>query len=377
MNSYRGSQWVGRVGAASLVVVVALAMGCRHRPRSKPRGPTAEVPAPLSEPACVRSDDECMAAAQELRDAGRITAAAAAYELLCQRDVASACYQLGLLRDHDTEVTDHAQAHAAFDRACQLQMVQSCAAVGVMLLNGRGVAKDPARGRRVLEAACAEADSMGCYHLGWALFEGEGGQRDLRGARAALEKACKASYPGACVDLGAMLANGQGGRVDLVRARALYREGCAQGQPIACANLGFALRNGDGGKRDLVEALSRFLEACDGGDAPGCRAAAVMHQEATPPDVLAAAARFGEACDAGLHDACLDLAALLRRGGPTLPSDPARARWLLERACRQGSGAACFQQAVDLRANHPEEKERFRALMRQACALAHNPACKE
>lgn len=209
---------------------------------------------------------------------------------------------------------DPAKARAFYDKACALKRGSSCNELGVMFLNGDGVAKDLDKGRAYLEKACTHGQALGCKNLavvydqglgvpadpakafehakrscaidhwmaddakavgyacnmaGGALYTGAGVPVDKKAAADMFARACDRSryY---CYNLGVVIMEGVIEK-DAPRARALYEASCDDGKPDACNNLGDMMRKGEGGPKDPQGAKKLFQKACDGEVELGCQ----------------------------------------------------------------------------------------------------------
>lgn len=110
--------------------------------------------------------------------------------------------------------------------------------------------------------------------------------------------------------------------------------------------------------------------ACLDGWAKGCLA---WSSRATPP---AAAALNRLACDFGALDGCVNLA-LAYRDGAGVPRELATADALLDQACGQGDGRACFERGLPHERSGPE-LDLGLALddYLRGCALGHGASCQ-
>lgn len=135
----------------------------------------------------------------------------------------------------------------------------------------------------------------------------------------------------------------------------------------------------DGVRTDRATIHTRLQAACDHGESAACAAVDVP-----PGDREGLAAALGPACDHDDGAACLGLAwTLLPPSGsaldPAAPSDPARYRTLVERACTLGVPRACtelgsvFRDGVATWAGRPRAIDVWRPL----CADGEARACTE
>ena len=115
-----------------------------------------------------------------------------------------------------------------FSQACeQLGHLASCTSMGVMLVNGEGVKRNPKLGASFFERACpyqappkdGKIDSIACCCLGLLFLKGNGVRQDFGLARQILSLSCAFGDPEACQFLQEMdneIENSLGSRNDEV-----------------------------------------------------------------------------------------------------------------------------------------------------------------
>jgi TPR repeat protein len=240
---------------------------------------------------------------------------------------------------------------------CSRGEAGSCFVLGMLLLHGTGVERDPGRAALMLGKACDGGDGAGCLGLADLLRDGTAGTRDPGRVReltlravSLLEGVCRThGLPDECFLVAHVLESGRGVKRDVERAAAALAAGCEKGGDkggaALCHRLASRYLGGEGYPRDPRRAAHLLARACDGGEAPAC--------------VLLA----------GMHDR-----------GEGVARDPVRAKALLDQACRAGSALGCTlaeMQGADA-AEEQRAKERSRSFERAAaaCRAGNREACR-
>jgi TPR repeat protein len=111
-----------------------------------------------------------------------------------------ACGLLASSYEHGFGVErDFERAFELNERGCSAGWARSCAQQGYFLERGMRAAEHPdEEAAQFYEEACDQEDPMGCHRLGVLLLEGRGVDRDPELAREFLTKACDADDPEAC-----------------------------------------------------------------------------------------------------------------------------------------------------------------------------------
>ncbi len=241
---------------------------------------------------------------------------------------------------------DLAGAAAAYTEACDAGFGRGCAALGLLVQDGRGVERDIQRATQLYDKACQAGAGVGCFNLGLMALSGNGVARDTAAAdgqfaraHTVYTKACDSGDGGACLNLAFLYEQGFGVDKDVGKAKALDDKGCAAGEQDACASAGLlALQGGDKAGITAIEA------SCKKNSPVGCRILAQIwfrgaHEVEKDVDGALEAAKRG--CQLGERSACSFLGALLAQAnGPV-----AQVRPLLERACLLGDSGACLAYA--------------------------------
>jgi hypothetical protein len=236
---------------------------------------------------------------------------------------------------------------------CSSGEAGSCFVVGMMLLHGTGVDRDPGRAALMLAKACEGGDGAGCLGLADVLRDGAAGARDPARAReltlralSLLEGTCLAhGLPEECFTVAHVLETGRGVKRDVARAAAALAAGCDKGAAALCHRLATRYLGGEGYPRDPQRAAGLLARGCDGGEGPACVLLAGMHER-----------------------------------GEGVARDPARCKALLDQACKAGNPLGCTlaeMQSVDA-AEEQRAKERARSFERAAaaCRAGNRDACR-
>jgi TPR repeat protein len=121
-----------------------------------------------------------------------------------------------------------------------------------------------------LQTRCALDEPVACNDLGVLLLRGQSIPRDPQAAVRAFVRACDGGSADGCSNLGAAHERGFGVSTDLDAARALYERACNGGNALGCSNLGALYESGRGLARDREAAQHLFELACETGSATGC-----------------------------------------------------------------------------------------------------------
>ncbi len=263
---------------------------------------------------------------------------------------------------------------------CAKHDAPSCVALGFMLRNGKGVAKDEARAFTVFSQACDAGAMGGCLGLGLMYETGAGGvARDDAHAAALFKQACDAADSAGCSDLGRMYARGRGVAKDEARGMALFKQACEQGNGGACANLGHAYWRGRSVPRDDAKAIALFKQACDTGGLLGCTflGQAYAKGRGVPKDDVRAVALYQQACDGGNPFGCSSLGETYANG-KGVAKDEARALALYQQSCDRNGVIGCTllgELYVDGKGGVAKDDAHAVALFKQGCLADGDVGC--
>lgn len=234
-------------------------------------------------------------------------AARAAYTKACDGGNSDACYTLGdsTLTGSNGMTKDPVVGLQLLTRSCKLGDSLGCREMGEYFFAGKhGIPKNPAVADRLLTAFCNQGDLRACDDLGHhllGLFEDEDKPEapialpnaKARG-RALLEKNCRAGVRNSvssCATLGRVLAEDND-----PKGRALLAERCSISKGDACLYLSRSYLDGKGGPVDKPKAYEAMVASKD--------------------------------------DDATFKAAMAIRNGDGVKKDPARAKTLLEKLCK-------------------------------------------
>jgi len=201
--------------------------------------------------------------------------------------------------------------HVKLERACTAAKPDgaACTNLGVMALQGQGIAKDEKRALGLFQRACELGDAMGCRDVAVLFRDGTGVAVDLVQALAQFDKACEMHDASSCTSAGHAYFSGSGTKKDVARAAELFASGCEQKDSASCYDLAVLSERGDGTKKDPKKARELYGLACEGNDGDGCNAYAVMviDGEAGSKDRAQGIELFKKACSLHSDKACATL----------------------------------------------------------------------
>ncbi len=298
----------------------------------------------------------------------------------CDAGLVEACVALpdALEKLHGTF---DASTVVALARACELGAPKGCFTAGFAYDEGRGVTADQAKATALYRRGCDAGDGSACGNL--AVRMPEKTDADRKRNAALLRRACDLNDPSGCMNLAQRLADGEGVPRDEAAAAALNAKWCAkdpQQYHFACAAYGGLLAAGRGVARDKGKAYALLRAACDV-DALDCETGerAFARQDAKRAREFRIDAclrgRSQSSCDRLYHDAirggrhtiagikehetqvsctirrlapaCLDLEAVLRRGGVIFPRNAKAADEAHQAACKMWHDQLSDAKAVE------------------------------
>ncbi|MEZ4322754.1 MAG: hypothetical protein R3F61_35125 [Myxococcota bacterium] len=276
---------------------------------------------------------------------------------------------------------EEAVAARLYRQACRAGDIASCVGLVDLIIAERtdgSVRED----RYAFEVACSRGDNAtACSVLGLALLEGESLKKDPARARALLKQSCvdKTSPARPCFVLGDLYETGAGGERDRTLASTYYRWACAQGWGEACDRRGDLLDSGVGVREDDAEAVASYQLGCDAGFPNACYKAGVILDEGTniPRDAKRALGLYTLGCEKGVGDACLRLGRLHVEGAAG-EKDEAAARDAFEKAVALNNVEAHRRLARLLwnGLGGKKDKKRAKALCAAGCQADDPIACR-
>ena len=250
----------------------------------------------------------------------------------------NSCVALGLMHLEGRGVAQSdGDAVTWFRSACSRGNPNGCSNLAVMYQKGAGVAPDPVLAATLLMKSCDGNDAFGCFHLGMAYSDGRGVEKDESHAAELFHKACESGEAAACTNLGIIYLGGKV-RKDEKIAAALFKRACDANELKGCVNLGQLSLEGRGTPKDSNLGLTLLRRGCqDGGELSGCSKLGTLYLEGrvVAKDVATAAALFQKACDGGQLSGCYWLG-VIHETGQGVPRDDATAAAFYRRASDAG-----------------------------------------
>lgn len=188
---------------------------------------------------------------------------------------------------------------------CAKGNAASCGAAGTLYVSGNGGAsRDEKKARELLSKGCSGSDTKSCTNLAVLMVQGRGGAKDATAAAKSFEKACSDADALACGMLGTQYKTGDGVAKDETKAFGLLQKGCEGGNDAACGAVGKMLVDGAGATKDPAKAKDFLKRACDGTQAQACVDLGTLQEAGR--DVIAAKFTYQRGCLRGNMEACFD-----------------------------------------------------------------------
>jgi hypothetical protein len=166
---------------------------------------------------------------------------------------------------------DFVQANEWFQKAAAQGVVGAQRMLGLMYLNGSGVAKDYATAAAWYEKAAAQGDGAAQNNLGVMYERGYGVGKDEQTASAWYRKAADQGNASAQAALGFRYDTGLGVARDATQAATWYQKAAEQGNAVAQYNLGLLYLKGEGVAQDKDIAAQWIQKAAAQGNADAQR----------------------------------------------------------------------------------------------------------
>lgn len=223
---------------------------------------------------------------------------------------------------------DWAKAGDWYRLAIQRGDPHAAFALGMMTLDGRGVAKDAAAGRRLLESA-ADAVPAAAYNLALLLLEARRPESDRRAAEL-MRRAADAGEVDAQYALAVLYRQGKGVTRDPVEGAIWMARAAAARNAAAEVEYGIMLFNGEGVLRNETGAAAFFLRAAEKGNPVAQNRLARLHAagRGVPRDLVEAAKWHAIAGSRGVKDPWLDETLKGLSPAERARADEAARRWL-------------------------------------------------
>jgi TPR repeat protein len=162
---------------------------------------------------------------------------------------------------------DYTGARRLFEQATSMGSKAAINGLGVLYINGWGVAKDYAQARQWLEKGAAADEPLAMVNLGRLYANGWGVSQDYGRARQWFEKAAAKGEPSAMTQTANLYFNGWGVTKDYALARQWLEKGAAVGEPGSMNGLGLLYQNGWGVPQDFTQARQWYEKAAAAGNA--------------------------------------------------------------------------------------------------------------
>jgi TPR repeat protein len=272
------------------------------------------------------------------------------FKKACEAGDAGGCGELGTMHATGRGVPfDGKRGMELFQQACDWGEQDSCAVMGDMKVSGIGVPKAPEEGAAVFKTYCDKHGlAMACHAYAGLVLQGRGVKKDPAGAVAMLKPICEGKkdrpYPTACATLGGIYENALAGARDLPAAARYYQMACDVGTPAGCIGLARLYEGGLGVPKDQAKARSLVEAGCKGGDAGACDQLGYFHtmgKAGLKADGNQGIKFFQEACDDASWGSCANIGYIHLLGLAGVPKDKAKAAEYLKLACSHADDGAC------------------------------------
>jgi TPR repeat protein len=188
---------------------------------------------------------------------------------------------------HEQLAGDPRQAARTILTAAREGVLNAQILLGQILLDGRGIERDPALARLWFGFAAKRGDAMGRNMLGRCLEHGWGGAVDLPGAAAQYRLAMASGLDWALYNYAGLLAGGRGVAQDQQHAFALYLRAAQAGHGKSMNLVGRYLEEGLAGQPNPTAAYDWYRKSAEAGDFRGQFSyAAVLAAQGRTADAL-------------------------------------------------------------------------------------------
>lgn len=291
----------------------------------------------------------------------------------CTHDDLEGCFNIG---DLGVRTAEYAAARTAFSRACELGSGVGCARGADLIERGIGGPPDARAAQPLYERAfallkCPE-DGTACYVLGILHEEGKGTPKNAGKAIAAYKQGCNGGSGDACVRLAHVLDEGIGVGKDVDGANEALDKACTRyDNGDACQKIGERLGIA---KKNLPRAFELARRGCEL-DPKYCGTLAEFYRLGfgiAAADQAEATRYYKTACEAG--GGWCDNFGRRAHDGVGMAPDKAAAQAALERGCKGGWPASCYQGAQYLIAAKTDDA-RASVLANLGCDAKHGNSC--
>jgi TPR repeat protein len=178
----------------------------------------------------------------------------------------AACLGCGAEKDEKAAWKLVANSVPAVREKAEEGVADAQALLGILLLQGLGVARNEKKALEWLEKAGEQGDAVAACYLGWVYSTGRGVDKDRDRAVRWYRKSADKGHPEAMNWMGCAYSNGWGVKKDNEKAAEWLREAADKGYVRAASNLGLMYRNGWGVVKDEKKAVAWFAKAAGKGD---------------------------------------------------------------------------------------------------------------
>jgi len=248
---------------------------------------------------------------------------------------------------------DNDAAARTYRRLADSGIAEAQFRLAAMLLEGRGLARDPERAKGLLDEASATGHPGALRLLGNLYEDGTAVERDPERAAALYEQAVAGGDLDARFYLGRLhLRGGPGFPADPAKGFAMLREAAARGSFDAQLEIAESYRRGRGVRADQLEATrwygiaeNRLRELAEDGDPIAQHYLGQLHLDGLgkPQDVEEALYWMNRAAEGGRVGTMVDLAKLYEEGAPGIEPDPEMALRYRLMAAEHGDAVSAYE----------------------------------
>ncbi|EDQ05052.1 Putative beta-lactamase HcpC [Sulfitobacter indolifex] len=271
---------------------------------------------------------------------------------------------------------DDATAVRLWQRSCEAGQAPGCTNLGMSLMNGIGVERNPREAAWRFEIGCHRGDPTACNNLGTMLLVGQGYPKDVEEAKRLFSSACGAGFAIGCTNFGTALDMPGATREEIEKSSAMFQRGCDNGDPAGCTSLGLSYFTGRGVARDFVRAADLSEKGCTGGDPRGCTNLGTSYRDGTGvvTDANKAVALYTKGCEGGHAGGCTMLGYMISNGFG-VDGDSMRGLSLYKQGCRTGDLQGCLLAADAMIEQTGSVDDEVFGLLLRSCYGGEDVAC--
>jgi hypothetical protein len=256
------------------------------------------------------------------------------FERAAASNYAAAMTALGLIYLNGSGVArDPAQAQQWLQKAAALNYPRALTLIGVMYFRGRGLTQDYAEARRWYDRGAAKGDAQAVNNIGWLIEHGLGTNADPADARRWYERAAQAGNVGGMINLARCYVQGIGGPRDPQGAYRWHLRAVDEGSPGGMVALGLDYARGEVVPQDFVQARAWYEKAAELGGRRGMSLLGLLYENGRggARDAIVARSWYQKSAELGDTLGMRNLARAYERGIGG-PPDPDQARQWLAKA---------------------------------------------